>query len=99
MHREKKADVLLINKQYKRLENFDWYQDASQRAGIHVCKRDFGIGDSLETNKGFVWVKMVGVRVFSCYYRSHMKRTTHNPFAVFVSEVSALDESLNGILR
>ena len=39
------------------------YQDASRRAGFLVCSPDLKIGDFLETDAGFVWVKVAGVLV------------------------------------
>ena len=66
--RERRADVLLISEQHKWSENSAWYQDASRRAGILVCSPDLSIGDSLETDAGFVWVEVAGVRVYSCYF-------------------------------
>ena len=29
---------------------------------------DLGVGDFLETDAGFVWVEVAGVRVYSCYF-------------------------------
>ena len=45
-----------------------WYQDASRRAGILICNPDLGVGNFLETDTGFVWVEVAGVRVYSCYF-------------------------------
>ena len=64
--RERGADVLLISEQYKWSKNSAWYQDASRRACILVCNPDLGVGDFLETDAGFVWVEVAGVRVYSC---------------------------------
>ena len=35
---------------------------------ILVCKSNYGIGNFLETDTGFVWVEVAGVRVYSCYF-------------------------------
>ena len=43
--------------------NSSSYQDASRSAGILVFSPDSGIGDFLETEAGFVWVKVAGVCV------------------------------------
>ena len=37
-----------------------------KEACILVCNPDLGIGDFLETDAGFVWVEVAGVRVYSC---------------------------------
>ena len=60
--RERRVDVLLISEQHKCSENSAWYQDASRRAGILVCSPDLSIADFLETDAGFVWVEVAGVR-------------------------------------
>ena len=57
-----KEAQLLISDQHRWSENSAWYQDASRRAGILVCSPDLSIGDSLETDAGFVWVEVAGVR-------------------------------------
>ena len=54
MAREKRADVLLISKQYKWYKNSAWYQIASKTASIRVCNPEYSIRDSLETDAGFV---------------------------------------------
>ena len=64
--RERRTDVLLIGEQDKWSENSAWYQDASRKAGILICSSDLSIGDFLETDAGFVWVEVAGVRVYSC---------------------------------
>ena len=47
-----------------------------------------GLGDFLETDAGFVWVEVAGVRVYSCYF------TPGDPFDVFVTQILLLEESL-----
>ena len=86
--RERGADVLLISKQHKWSENSAWYQDASRRAGILVLSPDLSIGDFLETDAGFVWVKVAGVRVYSCYL------SPNDPFEIFETQILLLEESL-----
>ena len=61
--RERGADVLLISEQYKWSENSAWFQDASRRAGVLFCSPDLSFGDFLESDAGFVWVELAGVRV------------------------------------
>ena len=82
------ADVLLTNEQYKWCENSAWYQDASRRAGILICNPDLGVGDFLETDSGFVWVEVAGVRVYSCYF------SPGDPFDVFETQILLLEERL-----
>ena len=65
-------------------ENSAWYQDASRRAGILVCNPDLGVGDFLETDAGFVWVKVAGVRVYSCYF------SPGDPFDVLETQIPLL---------
>ena len=86
--KERGADVLLIGEQQKWFENSAWYQDASRRAGILVCSLDLNIGDFLETDAGFVWVKVAGVRVCSCYF------SPNDPFEIFETQILLLEESL-----
>ena len=86
--RERGADVLLISEQYKWSENSAWYQDASRRADILVFNTDLGVGDFLETDAGFVWVEVAGVRVYSCYF------SPGDPFDFFETPILLLGESL-----
>ena len=81
---ERGADMLLIREQHKWSENSAWYQDASRRAGILVCSPDLNIGDFLETDAGFVWVEVAGVRVYSCYF------SPSDPFEIFETQTSSL---------
>ena len=46
------------------------------------------IGDSLETDAGFVWVEVTGVRVYSCYF------SLSDPFEIFEAQILLLEESL-----
>ena len=82
------GDVLLISEQHKCSKNSDWYQDASRRAGILVCSPDLSIGDFLDTDAGFVWVEVAGVRVYSCYF------SPSDPFEIFETQILLLEESL-----
>ena len=86
--REKRDDVLLISEQHKWSENSAWYQDASRRAGILVCSPDLSIAGFLETDAGFVWVEVAGVRVYSCYF------SPNDPFEIFETQILLLEESL-----
>ncbi|XP_051159331.1 uncharacterized protein LOC127280415 [Leptopilina boulardi] len=86
--RERGADVLLFSEQYKKPGFSVWFEDASRRSGIQVCNPDITIGDFLETDKGFVWVEVAGVRIYSCYF------SPNDPFKKFVAEVQALEESV-----
>ena len=87
--RERRADVLLISEQYRKPENSVWFQDASRRAGIITCNPDLGVAKVLETDRGFVWVELAGVRVYSCYF------SPCDPFDIFESQILALEESLH----
>ena len=66
--KERGAEVLLISEQPKWSQNSAWYQDASLTAGILVCSPGLSIGVVLESDAGFVSVKVAGVRVYSCYF-------------------------------
>ena len=61
--RKRGADVLLISEQHKWSENSACYQDTSRRAGILVCSPDLSVGDFLESDAGFVWMVVAGVRM------------------------------------
>ena len=89
---EIRADVLLISEQHKRSENSTWYQDASRRAGTLVCSPDLSIGDFLETDAGFVWVEVAGVRVYSCYF------SPNDAFEIFETQIHLLEESLRAAI-
>ena len=65
-----------------------WYQDASRRAGILVCSPDLSIADFLETDAGFVWVEVAGVRVYSCNF------CPNDSFEIFEIQILLLEESL-----
>ena len=86
--RERGVDVLLISEQHKWSENSVSYQDVSRRAGIFVCSPDLSIADFLETDAGFVWVEVAGVRVYSCYF------PPNDPFEIFETQIFLLEESL-----
>ena len=63
--------------QHKWSENSAWYQDESRRAGILVCSSGLSISDFLESDVGFIWVKVTGVRVYNCYFsRSTLSRSS-----------------------
>ena len=87
--KERGADVLLISEQHTWSENSTLYQDASRRAGILVCSPDLNIEDFLETDTGFVWAQVAGVRVCSCYF------SPNDPFKIFETQILLLEESLS----
>ena len=87
--REREADVLPISEQYKWSENSSWFQDASRRSGILVCSPDLSVGDFLESDAGFVWVEVAGVRVYSCYF------SPNDPFEVFETQILLFEESFS----
>ena len=86
--RERRANVLLIREQHKWSENSAWYQDASRRAWILVCSPNLSIADFLETDAGFVWVEVSGVRVYSCCF------SPSDPIDIFETQILLLEESL-----
>ena len=86
--RERRADVLLITEQHKWSETSAWYQDASRRAGILVCSPDLRIGDFLQTDAGFAWVGVAGVRVYGCYF------SPNDPFEIYEIQILLYEESL-----
>ena len=83
---ERGIDVLPIREQYKWSENSAWYQDVS-RAGIFVCDLDYGVGEVLEIDARFVWVEVVGVRVYNCYF------SPGDPLEVLEIQIHLLQES------
>ena len=86
--RERGADVLLISGRDKWSENSAWYQDASRRTGILVCRPDLSIRDFQEIVAGFVWMEVAGVRVYSCYF------SPNDPFEIFETQFLLLEDSL-----
>ena len=54
------------------------------RAGILVCGPDLSVGDFLESDAGFVWVEVAGLRVYSCYF------SPNDPFEVFEIQIRLL---------
>ena len=83
--RERRADVLLNSEQHKWSENSAWYQDASRRAEIFLCSPDLSIGDFMETDAGFVWLGVAGVRVYSCYF------SPNDPFEILETQILLLE--------
>ena len=81
--------MLLISEQYKWSENSAWFQDASRRVGILVCSPDLSAGDFLESDAGFCWVEVAGMRVYSIYF------SPGDPFEVFETQILLLLESLS----
>ena len=59
-----------------------------RRAGILVFSPDLRIRDLLETDAGFVWADVAGVRVYSCYF------FPNDPFKIFETQILHLEESL-----
>ena len=56
---------------------------------ILVCDSEYGIGDVLEIDLGFIWVEVAGVRVYSCYI------SPNDPFEVFKTQILPLEKSLS----
>ena len=56
---------------------------------ILVCSPDLSVGDFLESDAGFVWVEVAGVRVYSCYF------SPNDPFEVFETQIFLLEKSLS----
>ena len=54
-----------------------------------MCNPDYGIGDFLETDAGFVWVEVAGLREYSCYF------SPSGPFEIFETKIFLLEESLS----
>ena len=52
-----------------------------------MCNPDYGVGDVLESDAGFVWVEVAGVRVYRCYFSSG------DPVKVFDTQFHLLAES------
>ena len=86
--REKRAHVLLISEQHKWSENSAWYQNASRRARILVYSLDLSIRDFPETDAGFLWVEVAGVRVYSCYF------SPNDPIRIIETQILLLEENL-----
>ena len=86
--RERGANVLLISGQQKWSANSTWYENASRRDEILVFSPDLSIRDFLETDAGFVWVKVAGVCVYSCYF------SPNDSSEIFVTQILLLEESL-----
>ena len=74
---------------YKWSGNSAWCQDASRRARILVCNPDYGVGDVLGSEAGFVWVEVAGVCVYSCYF------SPGNSVKVFETQIHLYVESIN----
>ena len=47
------------------------------------------VGNFLESEAGFVWVEVAGVRVYSCYF------SPNDPFEVFETQLLLFEESLS----
>ena len=47
------------------------------------------VEDFLESDAGFVWLEVAGVRVYSCYF------STNDPLEVFETQILLLEESLS----
>ena len=60
---------------------------ASRRARILVCSPDLSIRDFLETDAGFVWVEVAGVRMYSCYF------SPSDPLEIFETKILLLEKS------
>ena len=87
--REGVADVLLIGEQYEWSENSAWFQDASRRGGGLVCSADLSVGDFLKSDAEFVWVEVLGVRMYSCYF------SPNDPFDVFKAQILLREKSIS----
>ena len=58
-------------------------------AGILACSPDLSVGDFLESDAGFVWVEVAGVRVYSCYF------SPSDAFEVFETQILLHEKSLS----
>ena len=63
------------------------YADRGKK-DVLFCSPDFSIRDFLEADTGFVWVEVVGVRVYICIF------SPNDPFEIFENQILFLEESL-----
>ena len=56
---------------------------------ILVCSPDLSVEDFLESNAGFVWVEVAGVRVYSCYFSPNNPFGSSRPSSSFLRKASA----------
>ena len=57
-------------------------------AGVLVCNLEYGIADVLDTDAGLVWVEVVEVQVYSCYF------SPNDPSEAFKTQILLLEGSL-----
>lgn len=86
--RERGADLLLFSEQCRKPGSSVWYVDTSGRSGIQLCNPNLTVGEFRETNNGFVWVEVAGVRIYSCYFSPNVH------IGDFEANIQALEDSL-----
>lgn len=89
--RERKVDVALISEQYKRPELAHWYQDATGKAAISVVNKDIAIRNYCNTAKGYTWVEVEGLRIYSCYF------SPNDPLETLTAELEHLEDSFGTV--
>lgn len=64
---ELKVDVAILCEQYKDLEEPWWTRDGSGRAAIWACGKSAIQENCKRRRAGFVWAKVDGIYIYSCY--------------------------------
>lgn len=64
---ELRVDVAILSEQYKNLDTQPWEADATGRAAIWFCGRRPFQETMTRRESGFVWVKVDGIYLYSCY--------------------------------
>lgn len=65
---DRSVDVLTFNEQPRKPESAIWYEDNSCRARIDIRNTNLKIDGFQVSDKGYVWIEVVGWRIYSCYY-------------------------------
>lgn len=65
--RELNTDVAIISEQYRNIDSQAWERDSTGRAAVWACgglPLECRIG---ECKSGFVWARVAGIYIYSCY--------------------------------
>lgn len=65
---QEKIDVVIISEQYRNTnEDKGWYSDQSRLSAVEIVNKEISIDEAGPCERGFKWVQIKGIRIYSCY--------------------------------
>lgn len=78
--REKQSDVAILCEQYRNVSRSSWITDFTEKAAIWACNKKPFQDVMTVLEHGFVWAKIEGIFVYSCYAPPSMSVTEYKDF-------------------